>query len=93
MASVKTVERQIGNLEGFDVALLHRDGRDVRSDLAGLPGYPFERAAKDSMTIADWKVKRFKPSYPGYECTVLDADGRCMNGNSLLETVRDTYRE
>lgn len=95
MPSVKTVERQIGNLEGFDVRLLHRDGRDVRSDMDGLPGYSarFERAAKDSMTVADWKDGRFRTVYPGYDCEVLDADGKPVHGTSLLSSVRATYRE
>ena len=37
MASVKTVERQIGELEGFDVVIRHRSGRDARSDGTGIP--------------------------------------------------------
>ena len=32
MASVETIEAQIGNLEGFDVRFYHPDGTDVRSD-------------------------------------------------------------
>jgi hypothetical protein len=95
MPSVKTVERQIGNLEGFDVRFLHGDGRDVRSDLGGVPSYSasFERAAKDSMTVSDWKTGRFRAAYAGYDCEVLDASGKPVHGASLLSSVRATYRE
>lgn len=93
MASVRTRERQIGNVEGFDVIVRHPDGRDVRSDLSGLPAYRFERGAKGSMTVADWKGNRFKECYPGFDCDVLDSNGRSVNGNTLLDTVRATYLE
>ena len=93
MASVKTVERQIGSLEGFDVAICHRDGRDVRSDRTGLPGYMFEKAAKGAWTVAQWKESRFFEGYSGWDVDVLDADGRSCNGNMLLGTVRETYYE
>jgi hypothetical protein len=93
MASVKTVERQIGNCEGFDVAICHRDGRDVRSDRTGLPGYTFEKASKGTWTVAQWKESRFYPEYSGWEVDVLDADGETVKGNTLLGNVRETYYE
>ena len=37
MAKVKTVEKKIWDVEGFDVRILHPDGRDVRDDMEGLP--------------------------------------------------------
>ncbi|HTW65856.1 MAG TPA: hypothetical protein VME17_14620 [Bryobacteraceae bacterium] len=93
MASVKTVERQIGNLEGFDVRFYHPDGSDVRSDKGNIPSYSFARAAKGSMNVSSWRDQRFKQSYPGFDCEILDADGNTCHGAMLLSTVRDTYTE
>jgi hypothetical protein len=52
MAKLKSVERTIANLEGFEVTIRHADGRDMRSDKDGLPSYPFRHAAKNDFTVA-----------------------------------------
>lgn len=93
MPSIKTVERQIGNLEGFDVRFCHPDGRDVRGDKGNIPSYGYERAARNGMTVAAWRELRFTPSYPGFSCEVLDATGEVCHGSTLLSTVRDSYFE
>ena len=93
MASVKTVERQMGNLEGFDVRFYHPDGTDVRSDKGNVPSYSFERAAKGNLNVSSWRDQRFKRSYPGFDCEVLDAQGNPCHGATLLSTVRETYTE
>ncbi len=91
MATLKTVERNIGNLEGFDVVIKHPNGRDVRSDKADLPTYSFQKGAKGSMTVSQWQKKRFKQTYPGFRCDVLDAKGKKATGNTLLSKVRESY--
>jgi hypothetical protein len=91
MATIKTVERNIGNLEGFDVIIKHPDGRDVRSDKENLPAYPFQKGAKGAMTAAQWFRKRFKQAYPGFSCDVLYATGEKASGNTKLSNVRDSY--
>ena len=94
MASVKTVERQVGNLEGFDVRFCHPDGSDVRSDKTNIPLYRrFERAAKGTMSVSAWRDQRFKQPDPGFECEVLDANGDTCHGATLLSNVRDSYTE
>lgn len=93
MASIKTVERQIGNLEGFDIRFIHPDGRDVRSDKTNIPGYSYQKAAKGNMNVATWRDQRFKQLYPGFECEVLDAGSEVVHGAMLLSTVRDSYTE
>jgi hypothetical protein len=55
--------------------------------------YSFERMAKNSMTIADWKAQRFNPSYPGLKVDVLNGNGDVAAGNTLLSSVRDSYLE
>ncbi len=93
MPKVGRVELRISQIEGFRVAVQHLHGANVRSDRAGLPTWPYERAAKDSWTVADWKRERFAATYPGFNVEVLDADGDPVPGQTRLESVRDTYVE
>ena len=93
MAKVKNVEKRIWDTEGFAVTIRF-NGRDVRSDFKGMPQYPsYERMAKNDMTVADWKEKRFVPAYAGYDVDVLDGDGSLCQGNTKLGTVRDSYSD
>ncbi|MBV8244578.1 MAG: hypothetical protein JOZ38_01515 [Candidatus Eremiobacteraeota bacterium] len=93
MATIKRVENQIAHVEGFDVIFITEDGRDVRGDRAGIPGYAsrFENAAPGRMTVEGWKERRFRPVYPGFEVEVIMADGAHARGNVRLETVRSSY--
>ena len=93
MARVRDVERQIRKLEGFRVAFLHPDGRDVRGDKMQIPGYTrrYARMAFNSMSVTDWIESRFRPHYPGYDVKVLKANGQRAHGNYKLGTVRNTY--
>ena len=91
MAKVGRVELQISQVERFLVKIHYLDGRDVRSDREGMPGWPYERAAKDSWTVAEWKRERFNTVYPGFDVDVLDADCNPVPGQTRLESLRDTY--
>lgn len=94
MAKVKNVEKKIWDVEGFDVKILHLDGRDVRGDMEGLPPYTrFERAAKNEMTVAAWRDIRFKSIYAGFEVEVLNGSGEAAHGGTKLGNVRDSYDE
>jgi hypothetical protein len=95
MASVKRVENQIANVEQFDVAFTTEDGRDLRSDRAGIPSYSnkFENKAPGKMTVEGWKERRFRPVYPGFEVEIIMADGSLARGNTRLETVRASYED
>jgi hypothetical protein len=91
MAKVKTVEKKIWDIEGFAVTILHLDGRDVRGDMERLPTYTFERAAKNEMTVTDWKETRFKSIYVGFNVEVLNGNGEVAHGSTKLGNVRDSY--
>jgi len=93
MAKVGLAELRISQLEGFLVKIRHLDGADVRSDRAGMPTWPYERAARDSWSVADWKRERFLSIYPGFNVEVLDGDGNPVPGQTKLENLRDTYAE
>jgi hypothetical protein len=91
MPKVGRVELRISQIEGFLVKIQHLDGRDVRSDRSGMPGWPYERAAKDAWSVSDWKRERFNTVYPGFDVDVLDGDRNVVAGQTRLESVRDSY--
>jgi hypothetical protein len=49
--------------------------------------------AKNSMTVEDWKAKRFRSQYPGFDVDVLDGTGQPVPGNTLLANVHDSYED
>lgn len=92
MALVRSVERRIRRVEGFDVVIRHpADGHNVRSDRGHFPAYQFRHRAGDGETVERWKASRFGQRYLGFGCDVLDARGRSVRGNTRLKTVRGTY--
>ncbi|HEV2885102.1 MAG TPA: hypothetical protein VGW36_09605 [Pyrinomonadaceae bacterium] len=91
MSTIANVERKIRRIEGFRVRILHLTGADVRGDREGLPQYTYHRAAEHHITVETWKASRFRPSFPGFEVDVIDARGNSVQGNTKLDTVRETY--
>jgi hypothetical protein len=91
MPKVGRVELRISQIEGFLVKIQHLDGRNVRSDREGMPSWPYERAAKDSWTVADWRRERFNAVYPGFDVDVLDGDCNPVPGQTRLENLRESY--
>ncbi|HKU82198.1 MAG TPA: hypothetical protein VJP76_08520 [Candidatus Tumulicola sp.] len=91
MPKVGRVELRISQVEGFLVKIHHLDGRDVRSDRQGMPSWPYERAAKDSWTVAQWRTERFNNVYPGFDVDVLDGDCSPAAGQTRLENLRESY--
>jgi hypothetical protein len=91
MAKVGRVELQISQVERFLVKIHYLDGRDVRSDRAGMPGWPYEKAAKDSWTVGEWRRERFNAVYPGFDVDVLDGDCNAVLGNTRLKNLRESY--
>ena len=91
MPTVRSVERSIAEVERFRVAILHPDGRDVRSDREHVPSYPFRRAAASTMTVRGWIDTRFLERYAGFKVVVLDGHGEPVHGGTRLSTVRASY--
>jgi hypothetical protein len=88
MALLKNVESKIFRVEGFSVTIRHSDGRDMRGDRDSIPTYSYDRMAKNTMSVAEWKSTRFQPAYPGFAVDVLSSSGRSVNGRTKLSTVR-----
>lgn len=93
MPQLKRLERQIANLEQFEITIRHLHGREVRGDRQGLPGYPYLNAAKNDFTVAQWREQRFQKAYPGFDVAVWNADGSEAHGATKLSTVSDSYLE
>jgi hypothetical protein len=45
------------------------------------------------MTVSEWKEKRFKPIYVGFDVDVVDGYGESVHGATKLGYVRDSYDE
>lgn len=93
MVKVKSIEKRIWDVEGFDIHLLHPNGENVRSDKGNMPQYSMKNAAKNDMTVSEWKNKRFLKIFPGFNAKVLDGDGNEVPGQTKLGTVRDSYSD
>ncbi len=93
MTTIATRMRALADLEDFDVEVIDKNGNVVDPKTNGFGKFDYDRRAKGSMTVAEWKEKRFADSYPGYDCRVLNADGTEARGNTKLENVRATYEE
>lgn len=90
MRSTKAVRKSIGEVEGFDIQFVGADP-DEDVDARRVDDYPFERAARGSWTVAEWKRKRFDATYPEYVAEVLDPMGNVVHGKTLLENLRLRY--
>lgn len=86
MSSIKNIERDIRAIEGFSVAI-HSEAAKRRN----LPEYDYDRAARSTFTVADWKRRRFDANYPDIEVDVLRADGRVATGATRLAKLRAEY--
>lgn len=89
MPTVRFIQTYIAQVEGFEVTILHEDGRPVNSDVEGLPAYWYQRAAPNNWTVDTWYQSRFRPIYPGFSVTVWLLDGRPAPWNMRLVNVRD----
>ena len=91
MVRVDYLERQIREVEGFDVAIIWPDGENIRGDYEGARTYRYTRAARDSWTVAEWKRERFHHLNPHFDVDILDNDGDPVSGRYTLGTVREDY--
>ncbi len=93
MTTAATRIREIAELEGFEVEILDNAGNPVDPATQGLPSYSrnFEKKAKSDWSISEWEEKRFKKVFPGYRAKVLKDNGNAANGNTKLQTVRESY--
>lgn len=91
MVRVDYLEGRIRNIEGFDVQIQWPDGNNLRGDYEGAKTYRYERAARDSWTVAEWIRERFHHMNPQFNVIVLDSNGSPVTGRYTLGTVREGY--
>jgi hypothetical protein len=87
VASIKQIESQIHNREGFLVELHDRRERPR----ARLVDYDFERAARGVFTVDEWIAKRFSILYPNLDVYVLRPDGKRATARTTLARIRAEY--
>jgi hypothetical protein len=89
MPNIEKIAKEISDFEGFEVTIRSKS----RNGVAKLPGYKrrFQRRARESNTVADWKRLRFETDYPELEVDVLLADGRIATARTTLDKIRRSY--
>ncbi len=90
---VRSLERAIRRVEGFDVDVYWPDWTNVRGDYRDAMRYERVKASPNNWTVDDWIRKRFKKFNPQFEVRVKDGNGDIVRNNTRLRTVRDTYPE
>ena len=85
------VAKTISKIEGFEVSFVDDDGNIV--DDADVASYRFQRAAKHTWTLAQWRESRIEAEYPEQWIVAWRPDGTEAHGRTLLETLRRSYDE
>ena len=85
MPSIKNIEKDIHELEGFEVRITSSSTR------RNLPDYDYGRAARAAFTVADWQRARFERNYPDLKIEVLRADGKVATNSLTLAKIRAGY--
>ena len=93
MTTLATRVREVADIEEFDIEVLDKNGNIVDPKKNGFPKFNYEKKAKGSMTVSEWKERRFQKTYKGYDVRVLKADGAVANGNLKISTVRKSYED
>ncbi|WP_428121718.1 N-6 DNA methylase [Candidatus Poriferisodalis sp.] len=89
MPTSGTVATMISRVEGFDVSFVDDAGEIV--DDARLAPYPYNRAARNSWTVTQWRQKRIETAYLDLWLVAWRPDGEEAHGNTRLETLRRLY--
>ena len=88
MGTPGSVARQIQQVEGFAVRFADEAGSRRR-----LEDYPYERAAKGSFSVSEFRRKRLEATYPDEAIEVLHPDGSAVHGRTLLQNLRTEYAD
>ena len=83
------VAKTISRIEGFEVSFVDDDGNVV--DDADVGPYRFQRAAKSTWTVAQWRKKRIDAEYPDLWLVAWRPDGEEAHGGTRLETLRSLH--
>ncbi len=56
-----------------------------------LVDYGYANAANKNSTLSEWLENRIYPNIDGHQVIVIGGNGKQPHGNSLVQTVRDSY--
>jgi hypothetical protein len=89
--SIERIAAEIEKCEGFAVRI--RPASNGQTPRTNLRSYArnYERVARASFSVADWRRRRFDAVYPEYDVEVLFGDGRPASPRTLLLKVRASY--
>ena len=89
MPQIKTVQREVEEVEGFQIRLI---ARGVKSS-ARVESYraAYLRSARNSFTVNDYIRRRASIIFSNFETHVLFADGTPASGRTKLARIRATY--
>ena len=89
--SIERIVAEIEKFEGFAVRIRPpSNGQTPRTNLRSY-ARNYERIARASFSVADWRRRRFDGAYPEYDVEVLFGDGRPASPRTLLLKVRASY--
>ena len=89
MRATKNIAEDICAIEGFEVVFTSPDGADVSN--RRVDDYPYQRAARATWTVSQWKQERFAATYPDFGVDVFDPEGNLVHGKTLLSSLRQRY--
>jgi hypothetical protein len=92
MPNIERLQAEIAEFEGFAVKI--RPAKDGASPTkSNLKSYAnnFQRIARKSFSVEDWKRRRFRDTYPGYEVDVLLKNGTIAPTKAKISKIRNTY--
>jgi hypothetical protein len=87
MPNIDRVAKEIETTEGFAVRIRTTITQTKRSHQK----YSYQRIARGSFTVADWRRRRFASAYPDFTVEVLFGDGRPASPRASLSKIRASY--
>jgi len=91
MRSANSISDDIYNVEGFPVIFLDANGADASAKR--VVDYPYQRAARGTWSVTQWKQDRFASAYPEFNVEVIDPDGNVVHGRTLLDNIRQRFSD
>jgi type I restriction enzyme M protein len=89
MRSANSISNDIFDIEGFAVIFLDSDGNDASSKRVA--DYPYQRAARGTWSVSQWKNERFAAAYPDFNVSVFGPDGKDVHGRTRLDNIRQSW--
>jgi type I restriction enzyme M protein len=89
MRSANSISNDIFDIEGFAVIFLDANGADASSKR--VVEYPYQRAARGTWSVTQWKNERFAVAYPDFNVEVIGPDGKDVHGRTRLDNIRQSW--